>query len=398
MPANPTHRLTNIADKRALASIMLVANPLVCYGAVILTFRNNVDSVLTWILLFSSLLLSALLGASLSHRIKGSTLALWTTLGVLASLALPALNSPSIPVSSAVAVLLGVSLGFGMPACMNLYTKSVPVENRGRTSGLTMLITGAGLFAIIAVNSENMLVFGLLLAAWRLLGLLVFLYARPIAVEPKQKTGPSYGQVVRQQSFILYFIPWVMFSLVNYLTDPLNPNYAAGGGGLELLEIGLIGVFAVLGGFLLDAVGRKRIAIAGFIMLGIGYAGLGMGVNSISLFFDAVFNGAAWGLLLVLFILTLWGDLSDGSPSDKYYAIGVLPFVASILLRFVLGKYVGSLEQASLFPFAAFFLFLAVLPLFYAPETLPEKHIREREVASYINKAQKIKGKYSQPT
>jgi hypothetical protein len=29
------------------------------------------------------------------------------------------------------------------------------------------------------------------------------------------------------------------------------------------------------------------------------------------------------------------------------------------------------------------------LPLIYAPETLPEKHIRERELKSYIEKARK---------
>jgi len=42
---------------------------------------------------------------------------------------------------------------------------------------------------------------------------------------------------------------------------------------------------------------------------------------------------------------------------------------------------------------ASFFLFLAVLPLFYAPETLPEKEIKERELKEYLKKARKIKEK-----
>jgi hypothetical protein len=36
---------------------------------------------------------------------------------------------------------------------------------------------------------------------------------------------------------------------------------------------------------------------------------------------------------------------------------------------------------------------LAVLPLMYAPETLPEKRIRERELKQYIEKAKRIREK-----
>ncbi len=51
----------------------------------------------------------------------------------------------------------------------------------------------------------------------------------------------------------------------------------------------------------------------------------------------------------------------------------------------------------ALFSFIAFFLFLAVLPLVYAPETLPEKLMKDRDLKSYIEnakkRAQKITGK-----
>jgi hypothetical protein len=39
----------------------------------------------------------------------------------------------------------------------------------------------------------------------------------------------------------------------------------------------------------------------------------------------------------------------------------------------------------------AFFLFLAVLPLMYAPETLSEKKIKDRELKQYIEKAKKAR-------
>jgi hypothetical protein len=42
---------------------------------------------------------------------------------------------------------------------------------------------------------------------------------------------------------------------------------------------------------------------------------------------------------------------------------------------------------------ASSFLFLAILPLLYAPETLPEKKIKERELKEYLKKASKMKEK-----
>jgi hypothetical protein len=97
-------------------------------------------------------------------------------------------------------------------------------------------------------------------------------------------------------------------------------------------------------------------------------------------------------LLLVLFILVLWSDLSYGSTSDKYYALGVLPFFASRFLEITIGQDIMNIfteNKSALFSLTAFFLFLAVLPLVYAPETLSEKAIKDREMKKYIEKAQK---------
>jgi MFS family permease len=184
----------------------------------------------------------------------------------------------------------------------------------------------------------------------------------------------------------------VLFSFINFLV-PLQPT--AGGQPSEsilLIQTASLAIFAVLGGFLLDFIGRKRIAITGFILLGLAAAARGIDyTGTSSLYFSAIFEGTAWGLLLVLFILTLWGDLSDTLPSHKYYVIGVIPFFVSMFIGFTVGNQIeDNLPATSLFPFAAFFLFIAVLPLFYSPETLPDKIIKGRELKSYLEKAQKF--------
>jgi len=121
--------------------------------------------------------------------------------------------------------------------------------------------------------------------------------------------------------------------------------------------------------------------------------GLSTGTFNVTiLYFNAIVDGIAWGLLLVLFVLVLWSDLSYGSTSDKYYALGILPFFASRFLEITIGRDIINIfneNRAALFSLTAFFLFLAVLPLVYAPETLPEKTIKKREMKSYVEKAQR---------
>jgi hypothetical protein len=59
----------------------------------------------------------------------------------------------------------------------------------------------------------------------------------------------------------------------------------------------------------------------------------------------------------------------------------------------LVGQYVESINISTAFSLASFFLFLAILPLIYAPETLPEKRIQQRQIKKYAEEAKKIAGK-----
>jgi hypothetical protein len=62
----------------------------------------------------------------------------------------------------------------------------------------------------------------------------------------------------------------------------------------------------------------------------------------------------------------------------------------------VIGFYVAETVLANtIFSFASFFLFLAVIPLMFAPETLPENALKERELRSYIEKAKKVRERFT---
>jgi MFS family permease len=372
-----------------------MGNAFVWYYTVLASLQSTKPNILVWIVHFSALILSALVGASFGKRFERSKfLILWMIIGVASSTMLFALSSTSVMLVNIVSLFLGLSIGFGMPACMSYFNDNVEVTSRGRTSGVTILVSGVGMVAFGLAPTSDLFTVGIILGIWRFSSLLVFLKVKNYRGIKRKENELSYKQVLGQRSFVLYFAPWIMFSFVNYFANPIgasNVEY----NGVGLVQNFFMGASAVFGGIFVDSVGRKRIAIAGFAMLGLGAAVLGFSGNSlteipfIALYFNAVVGGIAWGFLLVLFVLTLWGDLSHNSPSDKYYALGVMPFFVLKFLELTVGNYIPSSVTSStaLVSFTVFFLFLAVLPLVYAPETLPEKVMKDRDLKSYVEKA-----------
>ncbi len=102
------------------------------------------------------------------------------------------------------------------------------------------------------------------------------------------------------------------------------------------------------------------------------------------------------GALFFSVLLTvIWGDLGEGYVREKYYALGGLPCLLSNFVSVVVEPYVSVISPTATFSFASFFLFLAVILLMYAPETLPEKAMKERELKGYIEKAKKVREKFT---
>jgi MFS family permease len=390
--------ILGINAKTVFASVMLVANPLVWYYIVSMILQesatNTPEALLIWGLHILGIISSAIVGSIVSKRFKEKTFfCFWIVLGILSPFSLIGFNS-SLIASAAIALFLGVSFGLGMPLCMRYFASSIPLEKRGRISGITMLVFALGMILLTIVPSSDLLLVGVLLALWRSLGLLVFLApCIPVNLSVQPAADLSYRRVLTQQSFILYFIPWAIFSVINYLTGHIESNLVGSEVASEYVFIqnGFLILFAAVGGTLLDYLGRKRVAIFGFVLVGLSVAVLGMYPESqLSWYFSTVAGGMAWGFLFVIFIFTIWGDLSGTAPSDKYYAIGVTPFFISQFIGFTVGNYLAGFVPAyALFSFAAFFLFIAVLPLVYAPETLPEKIMKDRDLKSYLESAKK---------
>jgi MFS family permease len=403
--------------KNIIVNVTLVTNAFVWYyfimeflqGAVQTAQLDQNTIFLVWALHFAGIAFSALTGALLSNRIRNRQkfILYWMLIGVILSGFAIIANLTSVSVILLLSLLFGVSLGIGMPSCMGFFTEKIAVDHRGRLGGIIFLLSGLIMVGLGLLAGENLGLQTYILFGWRLFGLIIFLLflssvQKPISQQIIKDRAVSYKSVITQKSFFLYLIPWTLFALITYLSVPIqtttiqqlqtNGVVIPSAEDLKGIENLLLAISAVVCGFLADTIGRKRVAIVGFALLGLGYSFVGISPETpICWYIYTIFDGIALGILYVIFVITIWSDVSDGAPSEKYYAVGVLPFFISYLLRLVTNNEIASnIPATSIFSFIAVFLFIAVLPLVYAPETLPEKQMKDRELKNYIEKAQKI--------
>jgi MFS family permease len=403
-------------NKFAFVNIVQLANAFIWYLLaynMLQTLLEQINATSSESLLITALntggiALAGLLGSLFfdKNRDRWRFLVIWIAVGVALSLLPLSFNTSNITIIAVISVIFGVYFGLGMPATMGYHANVTKVDERGKISGFAFLIIGIVSSIAGLVFFESIIASCLLIAFVRLIGVVYFYYqGQNTVTSPTTTTKPkslSYREILIDRHFIMYFIPWFMFTLINYMIVPIqkpifekqNLDYST----LVAVEYIITAVMAVISGFIADKLGRKRLAIIGFAMLGIGYAVVGVSPLSLlqySGIFYIIADGTAWGIFYVIFIFTLWGDLAQGKHADKLYFLGALPFVCSYLIQGILSpllteNFSGVLENPTIiFSFASVFLFLAVLPLIYAPETLPEKIMKDRDLKSYIETAKK---------
>jgi MFS family permease len=389
----------------AAINIILVVNALVWYLCIFSFLKDNStqnglsgDSLVAIVgINLLVLVLSAFFSTQLIQKIESRLkfLIYWMAAGVFLSPLPLLINGASFSEVSIISAVIGLYFGLGMPILMGYYGATTETVNRGRVSGLAILFNGASFVLLSMLCNENPVLTALILSIWKLSGLLAILLLKPEEAKINKKEKVSYKKIVRTSSIMLYFVPWLMFSLVNNFAFPiLYNNFTSEYVTLSTtVESVLAGLFAVFFGFFADTIGRKRLLLFGFALLGLGYATLGIFPDDpAGWWFYTCADGVAWGGFTTLFLLTLWGDLADKRDSEKFYVIGFLPYLISNFLQVSIGQYVTSsvTNLMAVFSFASFFLFAAVLPLYLAPETLPEKAMKDRNLKSYLEKAQKL--------
>jgi len=222
-------------------------------------------------------------------------------------------------------------------------------------------------------------------------------------LKPKQrnvsgmKRKTSFLSILQNKSFILYFAAWLMFNLIESFERPILDYIFRDFHYVTVAPV-IGSFFTLVAGVLCDRIGRKRVVLYGFVTMGIAYAIIGIAPTALfPQYFFITVESISWAIFFVIFILVLWGDLSESGCREKYYVIGAAtPYFLSDIVRILSASYVVLIPKESAFSLASFFLFIAVLPLLYAPETLPEKKIEFRRLRKYVETAKEIQRKYAE--
>ena len=364
---------------------------------------THTQNLAIWATFYLSIIGTSILGTFLSNKVgRLKFLYIWTIVGAATSF-LPALliNGNLWQVWS-VSLLLGASFGLGVPSCLAYFAECTSVENRGRVGGITFLIANISVpFLAILFNVFDLAIISVIFALLRGMGLIVF-FQKPEKQPSSQITkSVSFVSILRDRTFLLYFVAWSMFPLVDSFERVLVDNFLIGWNPNLLDTMGIVeplvaGISMLIAGLLCDWIGRKKIVLSGFVALGVAYAIIGLAPYfEFSWYLYFIVDAVAWGIFLLIFVFILWGDLAQSSRSEKYYTLGSIPFFLSNIIPSLLTQ--SFIEQVSLyaaFSLAAFFLFVAVMPLVFAPETLPEKKMELRRLRSFAEEAKKAKEKY----
>lgn len=398
----------NKTTTRTIANILLVTNIFVWYliAFELVQFGQSNPTHLLMILAANSAAIaaSALISWLIFRNFKNENVFfnVWISAGILVSLIPLALNNTDFASMLSLSIVFGIYFGFGMPKTLGHYAASVEIGKRAKIGGLTFLLIGLMSAILSILIPENVVFVCIILTAIRLIGLLSFRMLGKKEELPHEDSLEKTSTFPLKKTFILYFIPWAIFCLVNYLTVPLITNAFEDSAFISLspiIENIVIAISAVACGVLADRFGRKRIIMVGFVMLGIGFAVLGLSTyaspSSPTGFITPMYagyiytisDGVAWGIFFTMFLLTLWGDLAKNGKVEILFALGALPYIFGNVFRLSLQDLIGTISSTQVFSFASVFLFIAVIPLLYAPETLPEKIIASQELNSYVNKA-----------
>ena len=356
------------------------------------SFENDLITIIG--VNIAGIALSAIFGAKITDYLKkrSSFLFYWIFAGIFVSL-LPIVLSPiNMTNIVIIAALFGIYFGVGMPIVMGYFAANTKYNNRSTIGGITFLFIGLSIALLSQIGSENIVNSCLILAFLKLVSLVILYLLKLSDDMPKDQTIISYKNVFLNRGFVLFLLPWLMFNLVNYMTMPVLNNFDMGEKLIHLslmAETIITALVAVIAGLLADKFGRKRLLIVGFAFLGIGYAVLGLSQSTIGWFFYTCADGVAWGIFFTLFLFTIWGDLAKSKNGEKFYVIGAMPYLFSNFMRLLLESYVKEISKDVLFSYASIFIFLAVLPLIIAPETLSEKIMKKRELENYVKDALK---------
>ncbi len=392
---------TKISSRKFFAVAILVSGTLAWFLLIQMYFLDlfagySVDA--SWIylgllLFYAASAFSAIVGSSVSERVnRKKMIYIWIISGVLATSSLTLFKGEFFVVL--LSLMLGVSFGFGFPSSAAFLADSTVVEERAKISGAviltTFLLTFLSMMAIPALGFgiTGILLFLAALRATSLLGL-----ALDKCDRERAKTG-SWFSILSYRDFASYVVPWILFNtaagLLMWWNMPQTSEFiSVKAVGIPLAFV-CIAVFGFVAGFVADRFGRRQPIIISFVMLGVSLALLSFILSPLTMLIYYVTYGVAWGFLFTLY-LAVPGDLSYSGSREKFYALGTMaPLIVYMGLNSAPDFLSIRFPASILSPVLSIIIFLSVIPVLRASETLPENITNERKLKKHIEKVGKL--------
>jgi MFS family permease len=211
--------------------------------------------------------------------------------------------------------------------------------------------------------------------------------------ERRKKSNNFLQDIRTNKNFYLYLIPWFMFSFANgaglFLSEMVQPSEIESLA--ELIKYIGSSIFFIISGIISDYYGRKIALLIGFVSLGFSYSLWPFISISYIEIIASLFSGIAWASIMVAFLFTIVGDLSPKKEREIYFAI------SGILWMFIESSFaiLSSLTEIMLpvtfvSSILSISMFLAVIPLIFAKETLPYDKMIDRRMSDYFEKVLKL--------
>ena len=391
-----------ISGKKFLAVLLLFFPSFTWFFLFDYFLRVNIGSYSTdellvpivQLLFFVSIVISAIIGSMLSEKWnRRGFLKFWIFFSIIIT-ALFAVSQGLI-FFLILAVLAGASWGLGFPSSLAFLAESTNVGERARVSGILILITFVSIiFAAIVVGMfelgliESIFVY-IIVRAMSFLALLL----DPFEGDVHKKS--RWTTVFSTPGLWLFSLSWLMFSVSSGLfglieLDQVIIDFVASGQGSMYQFLGVV-ISALFSGFAADRFGRKKVIMFGLITLGISYAFFSINNTLETFLLTKIIYGAAFGIIFVVYSLTVIGDLARNYSKEKFYALGVVvPLIVFMFFEALSGGFSLSIDPSLASSILSMILFISVIPLLYAPETLPIDKLRSNRLKKYLGKLNEV--------
>lgn len=348
------------------------------------------------ILYYGFAVIAAIFGSYISPKIHRKKLIfIWISSGIFATALLIFLND--ILTCIIISPILGFSMGLGLPSSMATLTDYFKIEQRGKMAGITILQTFIMAFLVIATFSflksdttlKTIAIIPLMIIVRSTSYISYFLDKENY----KQETEKTTLKETPYKEFFFYIFPWIMFVIAAGLANNIIPGeqrYDAAKTTGTILRMGLLAIFGIIWGIISDRVGRKPPIIIGLISLGISFGLIGFSMSPNNVIIYLATSGIAWASFLTVYLI-IPGDLSTQKSREKTYALGTIaPLIIWFGLAMIDPTTIRIISSGSFSQILSGILFISIIPIMRAKETLPETKMKQRKMKEYTKKVEKL--------